>query len=89
MKEFTLGEIAKACGGKFIGDRSRILDTISSVVIDSRKVTEGSLFVAIKGERTDGHLYIEKAYDMGAVCAVSRLTLTENAMEPATLSGSA
>lgn len=71
MKEFTLGEIAKACGGKFIGDRSRILDTISSVVIDSRKVTEGSLFVAIKGERTDGHLYIEKAYDMGAVCAVS------------------
>ena len=71
MKEFTLGEIAKACGGKYIGDRARILDTISSVVIDSRKVTDGSLFVAIKGERTDGHLYIEKAYDMGAVCAVS------------------
>ncbi len=71
MKEFTLGEIAKACGGKFVGDRSRLLDTISGVVIDSRKVTEGCLFVAIKGERTDGHLYIEKAYDMGAVCAVS------------------
>ena len=71
MKEFTLGEIAKACGGKFIGDRARLLDTISGVVIDSRKVTDGSLFVAIKGERTDGHLYIEKAYDSGAVCAVS------------------
>ena len=71
MKEFTLGEIAKACGGKFIGDRSRLLETISSVVIDSRKVVEGSLFVAIKGERTDGHLYIEKAYDSGAVCVVS------------------
>lgn len=71
MKEYTLGEIAKACGGKFIGDRARLLDTISNVVIDSRKVTDGSLFVAIRGERTDGHLYIEKAYDMGAVCVIS------------------
>ena len=71
MKEFTLGEAAKACGGKYIGDKSRILDTISNVVIDSRKVTSGSLFVAIAGERTDGHYYIEKAYDSGAVCVVS------------------
>ncbi len=71
MKEFTLGEIAKSCGGKFIGDRSHLLDTVTNVVIDSRKVTEGSLFVAIKGERTDGHLYIDKAYDMGAVCVIS------------------
>lgn len=71
MKEFTLGEIAKACGGEYIGDKARILDTVSNVVIDSRRVTDGSLFVAIKGERTDGHLYIEKAYDMGAVCVIS------------------
>ena len=71
MKEFTLGEIAKACGGKYIGDRARRLETISSVVIDSRKVTDGSLFVAIKGERTDGHNYIIKAYDSGAICAIS------------------
>ena len=71
MREFTLSEIAEACGGKLICGGNAKLKTISSVVIDSRKVTQGSLFVAIKGERTDGHLYIEKAFDMGAVCAVS------------------
>lgn len=39
---------------------------ISSVEYDSRKVTAGSLFVAIKGYETDGHLYIQKAIDAGA-----------------------
>ena len=71
MREFTLGEIAAACGGKYIGDRSKLLKCISSVVIDSRKVTDGSLFVAIKGERTDGHNYIVSSYDSGAICALS------------------
>ena len=71
MTEFTLAEIAEACGGKLVCDDDRKLDVISSVVIDSRKVTSGALFVAIKGERTDGHNYIIKAYDSGAVCAVT------------------
>ncbi len=71
MKEFTLGEIAAACGGKYVGDKSKLLTCVTSVVIDSRKVTEGSLFVAIKGERTDGHNYIVSSYDSGAVCALS------------------
>ena len=71
MTEFTLAEIAMACGGKLVCGDERKLDVISSVVIDSRKVTSGSLFVAIKGERTDGHNYIIKAYDSGAVCAVT------------------
>ena len=70
MKEFTLGEIASACGGKLVCADGCVTKTISNVVIDSRKVTEGSLFVAIKGERTDGHNYIIKAYDMGAVCVL-------------------
>lgn len=39
---------------------------ISSVEYDSRKVVSGSLFVAIKGYETDGHLYIQKAIEAGA-----------------------
>lgn len=39
---------------------------IGSVEYDSRKVTSGSLFVAIKGYETDGHLYIQKAIVAGA-----------------------
>lgn len=39
---------------------------ISSVEYDSRKVAKGSLFVAIKGYETDGHLYIQKAIEAGS-----------------------
>ena len=34
---------------------------IKSVEFDSRKVVEGSLFIAIKGENIDGHMFIDKA----------------------------
>lgn len=39
---------------------------ISSVHQDSRKVSEGTLFIAIKGFQSDGHTYIDKAIDKGA-----------------------
>ena len=39
---------------------------VASVEYDSRKVAPGSLFVAIKGYETDGHLYIGKAVGEGA-----------------------
>lgn len=71
MKLITLGQIAQACGGEYIGNEEKKIVTITDVVIDSRLVKKGSLFVAIKGERTDGHLYIENAFRSGAVCAVS------------------
>lgn len=76
MKPLTLGDITEACGGQFIGNKSKLLSTIKSVVIDSRLAEDGSLFVAIKGERTDGHLYVQKAYDQGAVCVISEQVLS-------------
>ena len=39
---------------------------IASVCIDSRIVTKGSLFVALKGTQVDGHTYISKAIELGA-----------------------
>lgn len=70
MKKFTLEEIAAACGGKYVGDESLKSTAISSVERDSRCIKENSLFLAIKGERVDGHDFIEKCYADGAVCAV-------------------
>lgn len=70
MKHFTLEEIALACGGKYVGDESLKQTVITSVERDSRMIKEGSLFLAIKGERVDGHDFIEKCYDSGAVCAL-------------------
>ncbi len=43
---------------------------LSAVGIDSRLATWGSLFVALRGERTDGHRYIGAAYAQGAVAAL-------------------
>ncbi|MFI5321928.1 MAG: UDP-N-acetylmuramoyl-L-alanyl-D-glutamate--2,6-diaminopimelate ligase [Thermodesulfobacteriota bacterium] len=39
---------------------------ISGVSIDSNRVKEGYLFIALKGEKTDGHRYIESAFRNGA-----------------------
>ncbi|MBD0778528.1 UDP-N-acetylmuramoyl-L-alanyl-D-glutamate--2,6-diaminopimelate ligase [Maribacter sp. ANRC-HE7] len=43
---------------------------VNAITFDSRKVGLDDVFVAIKGTLTDGHKYIEKAIDSGAVCIV-------------------
>ena len=43
---------------------------ISDIHIDSRKVEDNHLFIAVKGTQTDGHEYIDKAISMGATCIV-------------------
>ncbi len=43
---------------------------ISSIVFDSRKVKKDSLFVATKGAADDGHIYIQKAIELGAIAIV-------------------
>jgi UDP-N-acetylmuramoyl-L-alanyl-D-glutamate--2,6-diaminopimelate ligase len=43
---------------------------INDVQIDSRKVQKGSLFVAVKGVAVDGHQFISKAIEQGAVAVV-------------------
>ena len=45
--------------------------SVSSVEYDSRKVVPGSLFVAMRGEATDGNRYIDQAIRQGAVAVVT------------------
>jgi len=54
---------------------------VNDVLIDSRKVSAGSLFIAVRGTVSDGHQYIQKAIEQGAVAVIAEeLTepLTEN-----------
>jgi UDP-N-acetylmuramoyl-tripeptide--D-alanyl-D-alanine ligase len=43
---------------------------IVNVVIDSRKIIKGSLFIALKGENTDGHNFLNHAFELQASCAI-------------------
>lgn len=54
--------ISKLVNGRHYGT----LKYVSSYFIDSNKAVEDSAFFAIKGSRTDGHLYIQNAMDNGA-----------------------
>lgn len=59
-----LENIIKNCGVTGIaGDSIR---EISSICIDSRKATPGSMFIAVKGHGTDGHQFIASAIKAGA-----------------------
>ncbi len=60
---FTLEEVAAATRGVIHGDPAL---RVEGVAIDSRAVTEGALFVAIRGESQDGARYLPAAVDHGA-----------------------
>jgi UDP-N-acetylmuramoyl-L-alanyl-D-glutamate--2,6-diaminopimelate ligase len=54
---------------------------VNDVQIDSRKVKQGSVFIAVKGVAADGHQFIDKAIDSGAstiVCESLPGSLKEN-----------
>lgn len=62
-----LSDVLKALTGKEYANTSLV---ISDAVIDSRQAIPASLFIAIQGERTDGHNYITTAFDNGAHLAL-------------------
>jgi UDP-N-acetylmuramoyl-L-alanyl-D-glutamate--2,6-diaminopimelate ligase len=69
-----LGELLSGCEYEFPeGAQGKgPLDTaISGIAYDSRKVSEDSLFIAIKGEHVDGHAFIHDAIRKGAAVIIS------------------
>ncbi len=50
-----------------VGNRDRVL---SSLTIDSRQVTPGAIFVALRGEQSDGHAFLAQAVANGATAVV-------------------
>lgn len=64
MTGMTLKAIAQACGGVLHGDNGNTKEVLG-VELDSRKLQEGYLFLATKGERVDGHSFITKAFEKG------------------------
>ena len=68
MKELTLKQIADWCGGTVAPEYETV--PVTGVKSDSRKVEVGDLFVALRGERVDGHDFIPSAKTLGASAAL-------------------
>ncbi|MFS8542754.1 MAG: Mur ligase domain-containing protein [Limnochordales bacterium] len=69
MIPLALSQIALLSGGKATPGAEDALVT-GPVVIDSRAVVPGALFVALRGERADGHDFAPKAVGRGAAALV-------------------
>lgn len=68
MDKISSADLVTAIGGQVIAGTTDF--TIDAVTIDSRQVPPGALFVAIKGERFDGHDFIGDAVRVGARAVV-------------------
>ena len=79
MKNMTLENIEKACGGRYIGTEAEKKTEVIGVVIDSRQVGSGYLFVAIPGEKVDGHKFIPDVFAKGAAAVLSEQQLEDPA----------
>lgn len=69
MKNMTLRAVADACDGTLYYDDNNIANVTEAtgVYLDSRKITEGSIFIATVGERVDGHSFIGQVFEAGAL----------------------
>ncbi|MBQ5601893.1 MAG: UDP-N-acetylmuramoyl-tripeptide--D-alanyl-D-alanine ligase [Clostridia bacterium] len=65
-----LSEIAEMAQGSFHAGELNYDVEIKAITTDSRVKAPESVFVALVGEKFDGHDYIAKAFENGAVCAI-------------------
>lgn len=65
MKRKSIREV-----GHFFGKTTSRETIISHVAFDSRKVKPDSLFFALRGEKVDGHMFLEEVANKGAIAAV-------------------
>ncbi|MBJ3813450.1 UDP-N-acetylmuramoyl-tripeptide--D-alanyl-D-alanine ligase [Shimwellia pseudoproteus] len=74
MIPVTLKQIATIVNGRLTGDDR----TIDAVTTDTRKVTGGCLFVALKGERFDAHDFVAQAAEQGAAALLVSREVSTN-----------
>ena len=71
MRAFTVRQALEATGGRYFGPESALDARIIRVSSDSRDIGPGTIFVAFKGARVDGHSYMADCLNRGAVCCIS------------------
>lgn len=67
-KILTLKQLAESANGTLFNCDEKIY--AADIVTDSRKISDGAVFVALRGEKFDGHNFAAQAIAAGAVCCV-------------------
>jgi len=75
-------EIVAATGGKIARDSG--IMRFGEIVTDSTRIKKGSVFVALKGERHDGHRFVADAVRRGAACVIVHRPLHGKILDKAT-----
>jgi UDP-N-acetylmuramoyl-tripeptide--D-alanyl-D-alanine ligase len=70
MFEISLNELSKVVEGEVQGGAYSKDQLIRGITIDSRKTEKGNLFVAIPGEKFDGHQFLSQVAEKGAAAVV-------------------
>ena len=79
MKHITIETIGKVCNGTlhFVKEEEKQREA-QGVVLDSRLVKEGYIFIATKGERVDGHSFIPQVFEKKAMAVICEELPTKN-----------
>ena len=77
MNYLTIESIVKATGGRYHGPAENLKKSVTGTIQDSRKIEKDWLFLAAKGEKTDGHRFIPDVYEKGALAVMCERALTD------------
>nr|APO28366.1 murF: UDP-N-acetylmuramoyl-tripeptide--D-alanyl-D-alanine [uncultured bacterium] len=77
MKNLTLRNIARVCGGIYHGSGDNADTEAVKIITDSRMASPGCVFIPIVGERADGHTFIPDVMKKGALGTLSGRELPE------------
>ena len=79
MTDFSLGEIVDALAGEKVLTQvvGNIPEKAAAITDDSRRVKPGALFIAITGVARDGHQFISKARESGAIAVICEHAVEE------------
>jgi UDP-N-acetylmuramoyl-tripeptide--D-alanyl-D-alanine ligase len=70
MKPMTLRQVRQAVGGKALSAIAVDGPVVDVVCTDTRQMSNGSLFIALRGDNFDGHAYLSQAAKGGALAAL-------------------
>ncbi|HEY3168100.1 MAG TPA: Mur ligase domain-containing protein, partial [Candidatus Binatia bacterium] len=79
---WSKAEIVAATSGKITQDSGK--KRFGEIVTDSTKIKTGAVFVALKGERHDGHRFVADAVRRGAACVIIHRPLPGKILDRAT-----